>query len=190
MPSRLWYVVAILVLLAGIAGGVSFMMPRLTGLSDDFIRVIVPGDHEIELPEAGSYTIFHEPSGTVEGVLYTASDISGLRVSLSSAAGGDIALGAGSGSRYTAGGHRGYSIFTFEIPSAGAYHLAAAYDDGRTEPRTILAVSGGFVSGLVFTILGTIAMIFAGIGLALAVGLTTFFRRRRFRQAAGRSQSS
>lgn len=190
MPSRLWYVVAVTALLIGCAAGIAFMLPRLAGLTEGFVRVVVPGDHEIELAAAGSYTIFHEPSGTVDGVLYTASDISGLRLTLTSGSGQDIPLGAGSGSRYTVGGHRGYSIYAFELPEAGTFHLSGAYADGRTEPSTILAISSGFVGRLVSTILGAIAMIFAGGSVALWIGLRTFVRRRNFRAGLGQSAKS
>ena len=187
MPSRLRYVVAVAALVLGCAAAITFMYPRLASLTEGFVRVVVPGDHEIDLAAAGSYTIFHEPSGTVDGVLYTAENISGLRVTLTGAEGEDIPLSAGAGSRYTVGGHRGFSIYSFEIAEPGPYRLSGAYEDGRTTPPTILAISSGFVKDLVFTILGTIAIVFAGVGVALWLGLTTFFRRRRFQADALRS---
>lgn len=185
MPSRLWYVAAAAILLIGVALGVSFLVPRITGMGDDFIRVVVPGEHEIELTEAGSYTILHEPSGALDGVVYAANDISGLRVSLvSSTTGAEIRLESSTvSSRYSAGGHTGFSIFGFDVAEPGPYRLIGAYDDGRSDPSTILAISHGFVRKLLTTILGTIAIFFASAGIALAIGLTTFVRRRRVRRS-------
>jgi hypothetical protein len=184
MPSRLWYAASAAIVLIGIALGVAFLWPRLAGLGDDFVRVVVPGAHEIELPEPGSYTIFHEPTGTIDGVLYSASDVSGLRVALSTAGGDEIALDpAAVSSRYSFGGRTGFSVFGFEIAEAGTYRLSASYDDGRTEPSTILAISSGFVGKLVTTILGFMAILLGSILLAVGIGITTFVRRRRYRRA-------
>jgi hypothetical protein len=90
-------------------------------------------------------------------------------------------------SRYSVGGHTGFAIFNFEIAAPGAYSLSAFYEDGRSEPSTILAIASGFTHRLVFTILGFLAIVFSSVAAALAIGITTFVRRRRYRRrtAAG-----
>ena len=52
MRSPLWFVVAGLIALAGFAGALLYVMPRLTRSTSGMIRVVVPGSAVLTLDKA------------------------------------------------------------------------------------------------------------------------------------------
>ena len=52
MRSPLWFVVAGLIALAGVAGALLHVMPRLTAVDERMIRVVVPGSAVLTLDKA------------------------------------------------------------------------------------------------------------------------------------------
>jgi len=186
MKSRLGYVLAAAVVVAGVGLGVWVIFSGLTVLQNALTRVVVPGTSELTLDKTGTYTIFHEAESVVDGTLYSVQNIAGLRVTVTSEADGkQIAVVTPSGSSsYSIAGHSGVSVLAFEIAQPGRYRLTAAYANGQSEPQTVLAVGSGFVWTLVRTILSAIGVVFLGFAGALALALTTFLRRRRMSRAA------
>lgn len=178
-PSRWWYVVAAVVVFAGFAGMADFLLPRLTKLTDALIQVVAPGETKLSLKEPGTYTVFHEERSVVDGRLYQSQTISGLRVTVQSAATGQEipVLPAAFNETYSLGSRSGASAFTFEIAEPGSYRLVAAYDDGRSEPRVALAIGHNFLSSLMLTILGSLAIVFGAIALAIIIVIVVWQRR-------------
>jgi hypothetical protein len=74
-------------------------------------------------------------------------------------------------------------VLAFDAPQPGRYRLAGAYDDGKTEPKTVLAVDLGLL-GRMFRMITT-AFLVGGIGAlsALVIVLVTFFQRRKMFRA-------
>jgi hypothetical protein len=178
-PGRRWYLVALLVFLVGTAAFGVFLFSQLSRLGDELMRVVVPGQHEMTLA-AGTYTIFNEQGGAVDGRVYAGGNISGLRVSVQPPAGGVvIPLTADASSRYSVGGRAGQSIFTFTITEPGTYRFIASYEDGRTDPQAVLAIGRGFMASLLKTILGGLAIAFGGAVIAAAIAISVYRRRRR-----------
>ena len=171
-PSRAWYLVAVAAIVCGIAGAVEYVLPRIEAIGDGLQQVIVPGDKEITLKAAGDYTVFHEHQSVVDGKVYATREISGLQLSLTTNAGQAIALRATSTSmEYSFGSRSGSALYSFSAPEAGVYRLNGTFDDGRTEPKVVLAIGQGFFGSLMMTILATIAIALAGIlgGVLIAV---------------------
>ena len=54
MRSPVWFVVAGLIALAGFAGALFYVMPRLAAVDAGMIRVVVPGSAVLTLDKAGS----------------------------------------------------------------------------------------------------------------------------------------
>jgi hypothetical protein len=153
---------------------------ELSTIGSALTRVVVPGEQVLALAETGTYTIFHEAESVIDGHLYTATDIQGLKVSITAEDGGAVPVTPSSGKEsYTLGGHSGVSVLAFDIVKPGSYRLAAAYDDGRSGPMTILAVGRNFLGRLLVTIFGAFGVGFAGFIAALVLTLVTFLRRRR-----------
>lgn len=190
-PSRLWYLLAVAIFVAGMAAMGVFLASRLAGLGETLVQVVVPGEAELAL-ETGSYTIFHERRSTVDGRIFSADSIAGLGVTLASAAGEPVALAPTSmSSNYEFAGRSGTGAFEFEIGEPGVYLLSAAYREGAAGPETVLAVGKEFGGNLLRTLLGAFAFAFTGMGVALAIAGTVFVKRRAARRASeGRIASS
>jgi len=181
MTSRVGYYLAAVLLLAGLGGAGSLLWFGLSGIGDAIVRVDVPGSAELTLDVPGTYTIYHESESVIDGRVSSVPTIDGLAVTVIEEAGGaKIPVTApGINSTYTIGGHSGVSVLAFDIARPGHYRLSAAYAGGRAEPRTVLAVDRGLFSHLLRTIFAAIGSVFAGFAAALALALTTYFRRRR-----------
>jgi hypothetical protein len=88
MRSPLWFVVAGLIALAGFAGALFYLMPRLGAADSRMIRVVVPGSIVLTLDKAGRFTIYHEKKSTVDGRYYASESVNGLRLRLTNEATG------------------------------------------------------------------------------------------------------
>jgi hypothetical protein len=186
MPGRKWYVIAFVLILVGaaLAGFVAYR--QLNGLTNHLPQVVVPGQADLTLSRAGTYTIYLEREAVVNGRLYAASDaVDGMRVRVSSAAGSPIEMTRPSvNSNYSLGGRSGSAVLAFTVAEPGQYRLGADYPDGSLEPQAVLAV--GF--GVPQRILTAIATVFgiAGVGFVLGaiVAIVTFLKRRSVRRHA------
>jgi hypothetical protein len=184
-PGRRWYIVAILIAIAGWAAMAVLLVSRLSGSADRMMRVVVPGEIELRLNEPGSYTIFHEYRSNFEGTVYSVENIPPLEITVRSrASGAALPLTDTTSSRYSVGSREGRSLYQFEVPSAGAYQLVATYSTGRTQPQTVLAIDRGFVGDLLVTILGGLLFGLGGMVAAIVMSIVVFRRRRRALQAA------
>jgi hypothetical protein len=181
MESRLGYVLGALCLIAGVALAGWLVWGEIAALQHAFTRVVVPGTAELTLGDAGSYTIFIEPQSVVDGRLYSVQNIGGMTVSITSEADGKpVAVTVPQvTSSYTIGGHKGTSVFGFEIAQPGRYRLTGSYAGGANGPQMVLAISQGFMWALARTILGALGASLAGFLGCAALVLTTYFRRRR-----------
>jgi hypothetical protein len=181
MTSRAWYFVAALIGIGGIVGAVVVLIAHLGSMTAGLTQIVVPGGADLDLKQAGTYTIYHERTSTVGGRVYQSNGISGLRVAVKSAGTGQpITLRRPTGtSQYNVNGRSGFSALVFDISTPGKYRLDAAYDDGRQQPQTVLAVGTGFVGGLLTTIFLAIGLFFAGLAAAIALAVVVRLRRRR-----------
>jgi hypothetical protein len=184
-PGRRWYVIAAIVALAGWVAMAVFLALRLGDSTGRMMRVLAPGQTDLMLKEAGTYTIYHEYESTFEGRVYHVTSVSGLNITVRARPSGEeVPLRSTMSTRYRIGSTAGRSLFDFEVRAPGAYQISAAYGGGRKEPQTVLAIDRGFVGSLVLTILGAIAMAFAGTGAAIAIAVMVFVKRRRARRVA------
>jgi hypothetical protein len=177
--------VALAALLAGTIRAGMAIWSGIPRMQNALTRIVVPGTSELTLAEPGSYTIYHEYESVIDGRIYSSQNISGLEVGLVEEDGGAmIPIVPSSGStRYSVSGHSGVSVLNFTISLPGKYRLTAAYGAGRSGPTTVLAIGQGLLGRLLLTIFAAIGLSFAGFGAALAIGLITFFKRRRMQRA-------
>jgi hypothetical protein len=181
MRSPLWFVVAGLIALASLAGALLYVVPRLTAVDERLTRVVVPGSAVLTLDKPGSYTIYHEKKSTVDGRYYASETVSGLRLRLiDEATGTAVKLTEPAvASTYAIGNKSGSSIFAFVIDRPGRYRLATDLADGRSEPKAVLAVELGMLGEMFSLIFGTMAIAFAGMGIAGAIVLVVLWRRSK-----------
>jgi len=183
-PTRAWYIVAGLLAIAAVVASSLFVIYRVYGLSSRLQQVVVPGEASVTLTQPGNHTIFHEYNSVIDGKVYAAPSIAGLKVTLVSADGSPVRLGSPTAtSRYSFAGREGISVFSFKA-EPGTYRLTASYENGRVEPRTVLSVGSGFVAAIITTVMVAILIAFAGIGTAIAIVVVVYQARRRARPAA------
>jgi len=178
-PSRWWYLLAFVIILAGFAGMAAFIFPRLQAMNDALIQVVVPGEAEMTLDEPGTYTIFHEERSVVGDRVYVSDNISGLRVTVRSEATGEALPVAPTtlSETYSFGSRSGKSILAFDITRPGVYRLAAAYEDGRAQPQAVLATSHGFLADLLTTVFVSLALVFGCIAAAVIIVVMVWRKR-------------
>lgn len=181
-PGRGWYILACALVFAAVAAMAIFILARISGIGAALLQVVVPGQAELRLDKTGDYTIFHEYLSVVDGKIYESMSISGLRVTVTAPDGSALALSSPTATgRYNVSGRSGVSVFTFKVVSPGTYRLAAFYEDGRNEPRTVLAVGSGFVGGILLTVLGAFLIMIVGVGAGVTLAVTVYQRRKRAR---------
>ena len=181
MRNPLWFVVAGLIALAGFAGALLYVVPHLAAADARMIRVVVPGNVVLTLDKAGRYTIYHEKKSTVDGRYYASDTVNGLRLRLTDEATGtpvtltEPAVAA----NYAIGNKTGSAIYAFTIERPGRHRLAADLAAGRDEPKAVLAIEQGMLGAMFSLIFGTMAIAFAGLGIAGAVVLVVLWRRSK-----------
>lgn len=181
-PSRWYYALAALVLVAGIASWVLLLVGGLGSFADSLTQVVVPGKHDIALAEPGVYTVFYEHESVVGGRVYaTGERLPGLQVTLASrATGAPVVLSrASTSARYSLGGRSGVSLLEFRIEQAGSFELSAWYPGPDGGPEVVLAVGRGFTTRLLGTILGSLGIFFGSAAAAVAIAAVTFVKRRK-----------
>jgi len=181
MRSPLWFVVAGVIALASFAAAMLYLMPRLGSLDEGTIRVVVPGSTVLALDRAGHYTIFHERRSVVDGRYYESRSVDGLRVTLvAEADGAPVALGPPKmSSTYEIGSREGASILVFDVVQPGRFRLSASLANGASEPKVVLAVSQGLLSGMFSLVFITLGIVFTGLGLAGLLVLVVIWRRSK-----------
>ncbi len=178
-PSRWYFALAAGIFLAGIAIASLVMGIGAEGfftLVKDFDsdtgavlqRVVVPGSGELDLSEAGEYTIFYEYRSEVNGVEYhTGSNLPEMDCSLT--AGETEVLVSPS---YTHANYQfdfkdraGVAVMQFEIDQPGTYTLACAYTDGSERPEIVLAVVKEFFKEILAPIFNLVGNLMIGTSL-------------------------
>lgn len=184
MTSRWGYLIGVLIAFAGLILGIVIIASGASGIAGGLQQVRVPGEATLQLDEAGTYTIFHEQRSSLDGVVYSDTDVTGLSVTVTGPQGQKVPLNAPAASTtYAAGGREGYGMLTFDVETPGPYIIRASYPAGRTGDTAVLAVGSGFMKGLFGTVFGALAAIFGGFVIGLIVFIMTYVRRRPVRRA-------
>ncbi|HEX6569360.1 MAG TPA: hypothetical protein VF015_09345, partial [Acidimicrobiales bacterium] len=128
-PSKWWFVVAGLVAIAGIVAAVAILVVGVGGYIDDiedFDRALLPATLDVEITETGGYSIYHEYDGAYDGRLSSAPE-----VAVTDPSGAAVALGHYDTTvTYSAGGHEGRGIYTFDADVPGTYAVNASGTPG------------------------------------------------------------
>ena len=123
MKSRVGYFLAVIPLLGGATIAVWLALSGVFELENALTRIVVPGVGILTLDQPGTYTVFHESESVVDGRVYVAQDIAGLRVTVTADADGKPIPVVTSTGRTTNnyGGHSGTSMLSFDIASPGRF---------------------------------------------------------------------
>lgn len=181
-PSKTWYLLAALLVVAAIAWLVLGLLLGFRSLSrriDGFQRAQIPGQTQVSLAEPGGYVIYYEaPGASAEGF-----SVPSVHVNLFRADNGEPVQLSLYGGRltYSVSGHQGRAVATFHVDQPGQFMLESI---GTPPGPASLAVGrgiGGAIAGAVVrSVLGTVVLFFGGVVLAVVVAV----RRRAARRAA------
>ena len=118
-PSLWYYGLGCLVLLIGFAAAGFCAFSTVLGVGSELQQVVVPGEHELTLSEAGTYTVFHEYRSVVGDKVYSTASagLPGLECALRSQETDEVipvSQPSGSGG-YTLGSKYGVAVLSFRI---------------------------------------------------------------------------
>lgn len=173
--SRWWYALALAIGFVGCGASAGLGFYHLDNKLDSMHRGVMPGKLRMELA-SGSYTVYHEQRSTVDGKLYSSTDIGGLRCRLTDTASHTpVELSVPSTSTsYEFGSRKGASVWSFDIAHDGTYELQCVGQDGRQPTPVVLAVGDGVGGMIVMTLLGMF-----GSALVGGVGMFIVYRKRK-----------
>ena len=158
-PSRWYYVLALLIPIIACVGTALLVysnVPELPGALEavgvkNLTQVVVPGSADISFPKAGAYAVYYEYRSVIDGVSYTRDEYPPImRCQLRSKATG-IAVKLEptnvKGNVYvTQNPNRaGVMYKQISINQPGIYTFSCQYMDGRTIPKSVMAVGPNIV---------------------------------------------
>lgn len=186
---------ATLVFGVGVAGMVdsAIEVDRVIG---DFDRLVVPGSAQLALDKAGSYAIFYEHRGVVDGVpFYSGRSRPRLRCDLQVKASGErvpLTDAWTMDTNYDTPNRAGTLLMLFEAERPDTYVLSCDYAGSRDGPEVVLAVGTGLLGsaiGLAVSVVSALAVpalliLGAGTVAALIVAIVAVLRHRSARRIA------
>lgn len=183
-PGRGPYVLAVIVLLAGGYIFADTIISSIGGASQGLVQVEAPGESEINLTEAGDYTIFYEYRSVVGGRIYSGPESApSMEISIMEiSTGSEIPVSPASfSSEYDLGSRAGRSLMQFNVERPGTYMIRSSLISDP-DSEVVLAVGHGFVEGIFGTILKGLIVGFGTIALALGIAAYTYYRRQKAMQ--------
>ena len=176
-PGRLWYLAAVAVLLAGIGWLVAGLI-SISSQVDTFPRVPLPDGGQVTLNHSGGYVIYFEAAGAESGARIPAFNV---QIVPAAAPASVASLKSYSGSMtYGFGAHQGRAVLTLQVAHPGRFLVepsGAASIAGGSD----LAFGSSLAGGIAGTVLVTIALIFIGVGGAIAIRIVRARRLRALR---------
>jgi hypothetical protein len=179
-PGRTWYLVALLVLLAGVAWLVVGLL-SLSSHVDSFPRVAIPAGGQITLDHSGGYVVYYEGPGAQSG------QIPAFRVQVtpaSAAAAVQSLRPYNSSVTYAFGSHQGRAVLSMRVGHPGRFRVETLGGD-NVPAGSQLAFGDSIVGGVAGTALPSGLLILAGI-----VALVVIFIIRIVKTSRARSKRS
>ncbi len=186
-PSRFFYVIGALVIVAGFVVGVRAFVKDISTVGTWLTRVTVPGTGEMTLAEPGKYTVYHEHQSVVDGTPHSSHGASpgALEYVLrNKATGTEVPLTVPSSDEtYNFGARSGVAVMVFTISEPGDYELSASYREGHEGPEMVLAIGKGVLKRLAAAILTLLGAVGGGIVIGVAIIVVTALMRGKAKRA-------
>jgi hypothetical protein len=178
-PGRIWYLVPLVALLAGVAW-VVFGLMSLGSEINSFQRSPVPGVGVVSLSHSGGYVIYFEGSGAQSGLLPSFN----TRVIPASPGAAVKSLVLYHGSlTYKVGSHEGKAVFTVQISHPGRFRVVTTRVSGAPAGSD-LAFGSSFAGGLLAGAVGGVLLILAGLAGLIVLFVIRVVKTNRARSAA------
>lgn len=155
VPSRGWYGLAAVTLLIGasaFSASLGVARVQVQARLAQMIRVVVPGDAELELTRAGRHLVYYERMGEVGGEQIDTRErfaaLPKMNVDLYGPDGARVALTRSSATESQMfNGGMASSEWEFEAPAAGVYRMTAVHGN-PIDDRVLLAVGPPVADGV------------------------------------------
>ena len=178
-PGRVWYWVALLVFVAGMAW-LALGLVLLNDRIDSFERVAVPGSGEVSLDHSGEYVIYYEGPGAAEGNV-PPFDVT-VNPAAAPAAVQSLDFYSGVGLNYSFFGREGRAVLTLEVTQPGRFLIEATTD--APVVASSLAVGSSIAGDFVRIGLPSAIATVAAIGGAIVIASVRHSRAKRARPLA------
>lgn len=170
-PSTAGYWLAVVIPVVGLLAGAGWGITAYLGMQrqiDDLVRVGVPGQVVLSIPEAGGRVLYYEGLESISlrdlGAQVRAPDGTAVRVE-------DYDLDL----RYDApGGGVGRAIGAFEADSPGRYEVRI---DGTAPPGAEVAVGETIANSKLGSVVGAMLLILGSLGAGVVLTIVTAVRR-------------
>jgi hypothetical protein len=172
IPSNWWYLLGVLLAVAGIA---VFVVLQISKTDPDY-RVVFPGNEDIELDEE-EYTLFYEHTSIFNGAVFITDPIvPALRFFVVDTDKVGVPLDTPTVNKtYDFDGRAGYSVVNFKIEAAGHYTVGGIDPEKTIRSFFIFAV-GKKTSG---SLMNAIIALVGGLSTSAVLMGSTFATRRR-----------
>ncbi|HEY3036263.1 MAG TPA: hypothetical protein VGJ54_16595 [Streptosporangiaceae bacterium] len=177
-PGRIWYLVALLVLLAAVAWLVVGLL-SLSSHIDSFPRVAIPAGGQITLDHSGGYVVYYEGPGAQSG------QIPAFRVRVTPASAGAAVQSLGpynSSVTYAFGSHQGRAVLSMRVGHPGRFSVETP-GGGNVPVGSHLAFGDSIVGGVAGTALPSALLILAGIVALVVIFIIRIVKTSRARSA-------
>jgi len=177
-PGRIWYLVALVVLLAGVAWLVVGLL-SISSRVDSFPRVAIPAGGQITLDHSGDYVIYYEGPGAQSG------QIPAFRVRVTPASAGAAVQSLGpynSSVTYSFGSHQGRAVLSMRVGHPGRFRVETP-GGGNVPVGSGLAFGDSIVGGVAGTALPSVLLILAGIVALVVIFIIRIVKTSRARSA-------
>jgi len=181
-PGSGWYVLAGALALGGVLAAAG-MVAWLVATWKEGTQFLAPGRQVLELG-AGNHVVWNDHVTVFGGRSFHSSKAlpDGVQVTVTGG-GGEIALRSASGATYKGSSTERVAVMQFDITRPGRYEIAVL---GDFQPR-VFSVGPDHVSAVLWTVFGSIAALFLGMGAGIGVAAWAFLRREQAREAAPRA---
>ena len=199
-PSRWYYVLALLIPIFACVGTALLVYPNVPELPGaleavgvkNLTQVVVPGSADVYFPQKGAYAVYYEYRSVIDGVSYTRDEYPPImRCQLRSKVTCEVVKLEPThveGNVYiTRNPHRAAVMYKqISIDQPGIYTFSCQYTDGRTIPKSVMAVGPNIVweffnvalKPIAAIVCGTFAFVSAcGISI-LIIGIVAFKRHQ------------
>ena len=176
--GRIWYRVALLVLLAGVAWLVVGLL-SISSHVDSFPRVAIPAGGQITLDHSGEYVVYYEGPGAQSG------QIPAFRVRVTPASAGAAVQNLrpyNSSVTYAFGAHQGRAVLSMRVGHPGRFSVETS-GGGNVPVGSGLAFGDSIVGGVAGTVLPSVLLILAGIVALVVIFIIRIVKTSRARSA-------
>jgi len=170
-PSTAGYRLAVVIAVVGLVAGAGWGITTYLGMQrqiDDFVRVGVPGQAVVSIPEAGERVLYYEGSESIS-LTELAPQVSAPDGTTVAVEEYDLDL------RYDApGGGVGQAIGTFDADSPGRYEVRI---DGTAPLGAEVAIGETIANSKLGSVVGAVLLILGSLGVGIVLTIVTAVRR-------------